>query len=128
MTVGRNVVSTSRMITVNVTCDTDDQVETLYTCPANCRSHISMFHIVNYGGTVSVDVTFNRASATQTKLGVDSTAHILGAKNMSSGDYIQFTGAEMVMEAGDTVKITADGSTPTVDAMLTAEEFFTIPG
>jgi len=87
-----------------------------------------MFHIVNYGGTVSVDVTFNRASATQTNLGVDSIAHILGSKNMSSGDFIQFTSAEMVMEPGDTIKLTADGSTPTVDAMCTVEEFFLIPG
>ena len=87
-----------------------------------------MFHIVNYGGNVSIDVTFNRASATQTSLGVDSVAHILGAKNMSTGDFVQFTGAEMIMESGDTIKITADGSSPTVDAMCTVEEFFTIPG
>jgi hypothetical protein len=123
-----NISTHSRIKTHNVTCDVDEQEETLYTCPANCRSHVSMFHIVNYGGTVSVDVTFNRASATQTNLGVDSVAHILGSKNMSSGDYIQFTGAEMVMEPGDTIKLTADGTTPTVDAMCTVEEFFTVPG
>lgn len=123
-----NIASHSRLQTHNVTCDVDEQEETLYTCPANCRSHVSMFHIVNYGGTVSVDVTFNRASATQTALGVDSVAHILGSKNMSSGDYIQFTGAEMIMETGDTIRITADGTTPTVDAMCTVEEFFILPG
>lgn len=116
------------MITVNVECDTDEAEETLYTCPANCRAHVSMLHIVNSGGTVTVDVEFNRASATQTKLGVDAHAHILGGKNMSAGDFIQFIGAEMVMEPGDTLTITADGTTPHVDAMATVEEFFVIPG
>ena len=87
-----------------------------------------MIHIVNYGGTVTVDVTFNRAAATQTKLGVDPVSHILGGKNMSTGDYIQFIGAEMVMEPGDTIKVVADGTTPTVDVMCTAEEFFVVPG
>jgi len=47
---------------------------------------------------------------------------------MSTGDYIQFTGAEMVLEAGDSVTIVADGTTPDVTAMLTVEEFFTVPG
>lgn len=123
-----NITTRSRAKTVNVTCDTDEQVETLYTCPANCRAHASMMHVVNAGGTVSIDANFVRASSTQTNLGVDPSAHILGGKNMSTGDYIQFTGAEMVLEAGDSVTIVADGSTPDVTAMLTVEEFFTVPG
>lgn len=128
MTVGRNVTTNSRMITVNRRCDTNAQLETLYTCPANCRSHVSMLHVVNFNGTVTIDITFNRVSATQTKLGVDAQAHILGSKNMSQGDFVQFLGAEMVMEPGDTIKIVATGSTAQVDAMATVEEFFTIPG
>ena len=124
----KNVVTNSRFLTINRTCDTDEAVETLYTCPANCRAHASMLHVVNAGGTVSVDVNFVRASATQTTYGVDAHAHILGGKNMSTGDYIQFTGAEMILEAGDYVTIVADGSTPDVTAMLTVEEFFTVPG
>jgi len=87
-----------------------------------------MLHVVNAGGTVTVDVSISRASATQTTYGVDAFAHILGGKNMSTGDYIQFTGAEMILEAGDSVTIVADGSTPDVTAMLTVEEFFTVPG
>ena len=124
----KNVVTNSRFLTVNRTCDTDEAVETIYTCPANCRSHVSMLHVVNAGGTVTIDVSLVRASSTQTNLGVDASAHILGGKNMSTGDYIQFTGAEMVLEAGDSVTIVADGSTPDVTAMLTVEEFFTVPG
>jgi len=87
-----------------------------------------MLHVVNAGGTVTIDVSISRASATQTTYGVDASAHILGGKNMSTGEYIQFTGAEMILEAGDYVTIVADGSTPDVTAMLTVEEFFTVPG
>lgn len=128
MTVGRNVTTNSRMKTVNRTCDVDEQEETVYTCPANCRSHISMLFIKNAGGTVTVDVEFNRSAATQTSLGTDAHAHILGSKNMSTGEYIQFSGAEMVMEPGDTITAVADGTTPHVDIIVTAEEFFLVPG
>jgi hypothetical protein len=34
----------------------------------------------------------------------------------------------MVLEPGDTVTVTADGTTPTVDVIATVEEFFLIPG
>ena len=87
-----------------------------------------MLHLVNAGGTVTVDVEFNRSSATQTDLGGDASVHILGGKNMSAGDYIQFLGAVMVLEPGDTVTVTADGTTPTVDVIATVEEFFLVPG
>jgi hypothetical protein len=89
---------------------------------------MSMLHLVNAGGTVTVDVEFNRSAATQAALGVDASVHILGGKNMSTGDYIQFLGAVMVLEPGDTVTVTADGTTPTVDVIATVEEFFLVPG
>ena len=128
MAISNNVVTNSRFRTVNLRCDTDDAVETLYTCPANCRAHMSMLHLVNAGGSVTVDVEFNRSAATQAALGVDASVHILGGKNMSTGDFIQFLGAVMVLEPGDTVSVTADGTTPTVDVIATVEEFFLIPG
>ncbi len=87
-----------------------------------------MLHLVNAGGTATVDVEFNRSSATQAALGVDASAHILGGKNMSTGDFVQFLGAVMVLEPGDTVTVTADGTTPTVDVIATLEEFFVTPG
>jgi hypothetical protein len=123
-----NISTHSRIKTHNVECDVDGQEETLYTCPSNCRGHVSMMFVVNTGGTVTVNVEFNRASATQTNLGVDAHMHILGGKNMSTGEYIQLTGGEMIMEPGDTITVTADGTTPHVDAMCTVEEFFLIPG
>ena len=121
MTVGRNVTTNSRMKTVNGEFTTDEAQEVLYTCPANCRSHVSMLMVTNIGGNVTVNVTFERAADS-------STMHILGGKNMSTGEYILFTGAEMVMEPGDTIEVYADNGTPAVDVMATVEEFFVVPG
>ena len=121
MSVTNNIVTNSRMKSVNITATSDGVQVTLYTCPANCRSHVSMLMVSNVNGTVTTDVTFNRAADS-------STFHILGSKNMSTGEYVLFTGAEMVMEAGDTIKMIPTGSTPIVDLMATVEEFFLIPG
>jgi DNA/RNA endonuclease YhcR with UshA esterase domain len=116
-----NVTTRSRMKTVNVEATVDSQEYTLYTCPQNCRSHMSMLFVSNSGGNVTVDVEFYRAA--------DSThIHILGGKNMTTGEYIQFTGAEMVLEPGDYVTTTAVGGTVHVDTMATVEEFFLVPG
>ena len=121
MSVTNNIVTNSRMKTVNLTATTDGAEETLYTCPANCRSHASMLMITNVNGTATVDCQFHRAADS-------SIMHILGGKNMSTGEYVLFTGSEMVLEPGDHVTLTATGSTPIVDIMMTVEEFFLVPG
>ena len=121
MTVGRNVVTNSRMKTVNKTATVSGTEVTLYTCPANCRSHATMLMVTNVNGTVTVDVQFHRAADS-------SVVHILGSKNMSTGEYVLFTGSEMVLEPGDHITLTPTGSTPLVDIMVTVEEFFLVPG
>jgi len=121
MTVGRNVTTKSRMKTVNITATTSAQEETLYTCPSNCRAHVSMLMVTNVTGTTTVDVQFHRSADS-------SIAHILGGKNLGAGEYVLFTGAEMVMESGDHITMTPTGSGPQVDLMATVEEFFVIPG
>lgn len=121
MSVTNNIVTKSRMKTVNLTATTNAQEETVYTCPANCRSHASMLMITNVNGTATVDCQFHRIADS-------SIMHILGSKNMSTGEYVLFTGAEMVLEPGDHITLTPTGATPTVDIMVTVEEFFLIPG
>ena len=113
-----NSIKNSRPRTVNATGLVEDQEETLYVCPPNCRSHMNLLYITNTGSTsADVDVEWNRADG--------SHVHILGGKNISSSEFIQWSGAYIVFEAGDTLTFIPSGSNdPHVDAFATVEEFF----
>ena len=124
-----NTNKNSRFRTVNVQADTTGTEETVYTCPSNCRAMVELLYISNVSsGNATVDVEFNR-NDTVTDNGTGqanaSHMHILGSKNMASGDFIQFDEGFIVLEPEDTITITATGSgTIHVDAMVTVEEFF----
>lgn len=104
--------------TVNATGLVRDQEETLYVCPSNCRSHMNLLYVTNTGGaSTDVDVEFNRADG--------SHVHILGSKNISATEFIQWSGAYIVIEPGDTITFIPSGNnSPHVDVMATVEEFF----
>ena len=113
-----NVAKNSRARTVNARGTVQDQQEVLYTCPANCRAHMSLLYVHNGGGgSTDVDVHWYRAD--------ESIFYIIEGKNMSASDFIQWSGAFIVLEPGDEMRFTPSGnSTPIVDAMATVEEFF----
>lgn len=79
---------------------------------------MNLLYISNTGGsTVSAEVLFDRADG--------SEAHILGAKSLSNGDYVQWSGAYIVLEPGDKITVSVSGdATPHLDAMCTVEEYF----
>lgn len=100
-----------------IACTVDDQRETLYECPANCRARVPLVYIVNAGGTVSVTFEWYRAADT-------THYYIISGKNLSAGDTIQLSDGYIVLEPGDKLEVTPDGSTPSVDAFCTVEEIF----
>ena len=108
----------ARAVSRGVICDTEDAVETLYTCPANCRGEVSMLFCVNANGTTSALAKWYRAS--------DSAEfNLIGGKNLGSGDYLLLTGATLVLEPGDQIRCTATGNVaPTLDFMCTVTETF----
>jgi hypothetical protein len=115
------IINTSKIVrprTVNKTGLVRDQEETLYTCPNNCRSHMVLLYVTNTGAaSTDVDIEWDRADG--------SHVHILGSKNISSSEFIQWSGSYIVLEPGDTVKFTPSGSNdPHVDVMCTVEETF----
>lgn len=111
-----NISKNTRVRTVNVTATVDEQQYTLYTCPANCRAMMSLLFLSNVGGNVNVSVEWDRADG--------SHAHILGGKNLGTGEFIQFSDGYIVFEAGDAVHVYADGNDPHVDFLATVEEIF----
>ena len=100
-----------------ISCTVDGQRETLYTCPPNCRARIPLVFIVNANGTVSVVFQIYKAD-------VDTHFFIIAGKNLGTGEFIQLSDAYIVLEPGDKLEVTTNGSTPIVDALCTAEEIF----
>lgn len=118
MTIAKNSRTKSEIIA----CTTDDQVETLYTCPANAKAHMSLLFVTNASANDSdIEVKWYRDA--------DSTSYfILGSKNLTTGEFVKFDRSFIVLEAGDYITIepsnTSGGGTPVIDAFCTVEEFF----
>lgn len=108
----------ARRQSFGVSCEVENQTESLYTCPANCRAEVEMLFVVNANGSTTVSGTWYDSSS--------STAFsLIGGKNMVSGEYILLTGATLVLEAGDSIRITPTGNaSPNIDAMCTVVETF----
>jgi hypothetical protein len=97
---------------------TKDLREALYTCPNNCRTKVPLLFVTNANGTTTVTIEWYRAS--------DGVHHfILSGKNLSLGEFIQFSDSYIVLEPGDKLEITPSGhATPNISAFCTVEETF----
>lgn len=117
-----NVIQNARARTVSAQGTVKDQEETLYTCPANCRAHMSLLYIHNGGGaTTDVDIHWDRNDS--------SRIYIIEGKNLSPSEFIQWSNAFIVIEPGEVICFTPKGNnSPQVDVFITVEEFFLVPG
>jgi hypothetical protein len=100
-----------------ISCTVDDQMETLYTCPPNCRAKVTLIFVENANGTVTAQVEIYKAD-------VDTHFIILKAKTITETEYIYFNESYIMLEPGDKIKITPDGTDPVVNAFCTVEEQF----
>lgn len=108
----------ARTVSKGVICDTEDQVEVLYTCPANCRGEVSMLFCVNANGNTTALAKWYMASTTE-------EYNLIGGKNLGQGEYLLLTGATLVLEPGDQIRCIATGNaTPVLDFMCTVTETF----
>jgi len=108
----------ARIVSKGVICDTEDQVETLYTCPDNCRAEVTMLFVVNANGTTTALAKWIRASDA-------AEFRLIGGKNLTAGDYLLLTGATLVLEPGDRIDCVATNQvSPAMDYMCTVIETF----
>lgn len=108
----------ARTVSHAVSCETEDQLETLYTCPPYCRAEVTMLFVVNANGNTTVSAFWYRDS-------LSDSFNILGGKNMTVGEYILLTGATLVLEPGDEIRVQPTANaTPNIDAMCTVTETF----
>lgn len=90
----------------------------LYVCPNNCTSKVVLLFVSNANGTTSVDIEWYKASE-------EEHYFILGGKNLSLGEFIQFSDSYIILEAGDKLEITPkSNATPDIHAFCTVEETF----
>jgi len=79
---------------------------------------MSLLFFSNANGNTTVDVNWWRNNGTE-------HVHIVGGKNMTTGEYVQFSDGIIVFEPGDYMTITPSGNTtPHIDALCTVEEMF----
>ena len=108
----------ARVVSKGVVCDTDGAVETLYTCPSNCRAEVSMLYCVNANGTTT-------ALAKWVRFSDSAEFRLIGGKNLGTGEFVLLTGATLVLEPGDKITCVATGNaTPDLDYMCTVTETF----
>lgn len=108
----------SRRQSFGVSCEVENQEETLYTCPSNVRAEVEMLYVVNADGNTTINGVWFDSSESE-------SFSIIGGKNLVSGEYILLTGAVLVLEAGDALKFTPSANaTPNMDVMCTVVETF----
>ena len=89
--------------------------ETVYTCPKNCLAEITFIHVVNGGSsTNTVEVEWYVKAD-------NYTSHFLKGKSINSGDYINFNGIDLVLQAGDELRVTPS-SAGHIDTIVTITE------
>lgn len=108
----------ARARSLHTSCTVSGTNYTLYTCPANCVAEMTMLLLVGVTDSPSIDVTWTTA--------IDGgICHLLGGKNISIGEFILFTGATLVLQPGDTIKVKAtSNSAMRLDAACTVTETF----
>lgn len=106
----------ARVRSVHTSCTVSATEYTLYTCPANCVAEVTMLLLVGVTDSPTVDVTWNTTGG---------TCHILGGKNIAIGEFVLFTGATLVLQTGETLKVKAtSNSAMRLDAACTVTETF----
>lgn len=117
-----NVTRPSRFKSYGKHAEVDDQRETVYTCPSNSVSYMSLVFVSN-GTANASDVLIEWYDASET-----SRITIVGSKNLASGEFLQLSSAFLVLEPGDRLEVTPSntggGANPDIGVITTVEEVF----
>jgi hypothetical protein len=97
--------------------NTGTTYETVYTCPTNSVSELTFIHVVNGdGSTNTVEVEWYVAAD-------NYTSHFLKGKSLNAGEYVTFSDIDLVLQAGDEIRVTPT-SAGHIDTILTVTETF----
>jgi len=93
-------MSRKRSIGTNLT---DTTKTTAYTVPTGISAYWQMLYIVNTGSTNSISVWWYDSST-------NTEYYIVGGKNLGTGEYLLFNGAEVVLQHGDQLRYQLSGA------------------
>ena len=96
--------------------NTGTAYETVYTCPANCIAELTFIHVHNSLGNTNIAIEWY-------VLEDNYTSHFIEGKNLGAGEYLQWQDIELVLQAGDEIRVTPS-SAAHVDTILTVTETF----
>ena len=98
--------------------NTGTAVETIYTCPPNCRAEVTFIHVVNgaTSGTNSVSVEWYIAADSY-------SSHFLSAKSITHSEYVSFPDVDLVLQPGDKINVTPSAAGH-IDTIVTVTEMF----
>lgn len=102
----------SRKVSVAVTKATTTK-DTLFTVPTKNTGLWSVMYIISTAGTETPKVYWYDASTT-------AEYFVVGGKNLGAGDYILLSQAEIVLQAGDQIRVQNTG-TNSITYMATIE-------
>ena len=102
----------SRKISAAVTKTTTTK-DTLFTVPTKNTGLWSLMYIISTAGTETPKVYWYDASTT-------AEYFVVGGKNLGAGDYILLSQAEIVLQAGDQIRVQNTG-TNSITYMATIE-------
>jgi|TARA_R110000764_G_scaffold9727_1_gene30759 hypothetical protein len=109
----------TRIINAGVSL-TDTSLTTVYTCPANYKSIVKEIWLTNVDGSNAVDATLKWTDDSDS----DAAYSLLSTKSIAADSYLRIEGGNIVLEAGDILKVQAGAAN---DLMVSAfiEEIYT---
>ena len=96
--------------------NTGTTTETIYTCPPNCTTEVTFIHVHNSSGNTSIEIEWYIAAD-------NYTSHCLEGKNLCAAEYLQFADIELVLQAGDEIRVTP-ATAAHIDTIMTVTETF----
>ena len=93
-------MSRKRSIGTNLT---DTTKTTAYTVPTGISAYWQLLYIVNTGANNSINVWWYDSST-------NTEYYVVGSKNLGTGEYLLFNGAEVVLQHGDQIRYQLTGS------------------
>ena len=111
--------NTNRITSYGLIATTQSAVETVYTCPLNCKSLVQFINVCNENGS-STHYTVTWYESTST-----NSYTLISAKNLAALSCDRVADLELALQPGDKIQVTpTNNATPELHVTITCAEQF----